>query len=373
MATVTVSAARVVSMLRNRNLSPDDLAGRLRRPVDVRGLTTDDCDLEFEDLVALAGAFSRQWPYLLIDEPESPPSAGRDHRTVANRRRGITPELFEEIDAADRMLDEAIDILPGLTVTLPRLRVGGSVDPETAGASIRTGLGVSIDDQLAAKDDYGALRRWVSALHGQGIFVSQRKLDDPTVRAFSMRRQGRAVVVVDTGDSPYARIFSLLHEYVHVVMRATGVCDLSDHTATERYCNAVAASVLLPRALVSSEATWPWGEDDDADDDRLRHVSRRVRVSQAAILIRLRDMGVLSQERYEVLETRRQARRPTRTPGGTYYPTAINKVGRLFAHGVFDAYDAGVVNRQDVAALLGVAEHNVSRFRIELDGGSATR
>ena len=373
MATVTVSAARIASMLRNRNLSPDALAERLRRPVDVRGLVVDDRELEFEDLEALGAAFGKQWPYLLIDEPEAPPRTGRDHRTVANQRRGITPELYAEIDAADRMLDEAIDLLPGVTVTIPTLRLGARVDPDTAGASVRAGLEVAIEDQLAAKDHFAALRLWVAALHRQGIFVSQRRLRDPTIRAFSLSRQDRAVVVVDTGDTPYARIFSLVHEYVHVAMRATGVCDLNEHSTTERYCNGVAAAALLPAQLIRAEGAWSWGEDDDADDRNLQQLSRHFRVSQAATLIRLRDLGVLNQELYEELESRRQSRRLSSTPGGTYYPTEINKVGRLFAHGVFDAYDAGIVNRQDIAALLGVGEHNVARYRSELDGDQANR
>jgi Zn-dependent peptidase ImmA (M78 family) len=369
MAMVRVSAARVASMLRNRNLSPDDLAERMGHVLDVRGMVARDSDVGFDELEALGSAFGRPWAYLLVDEPEAPPRAGQDHRTVANQRHGLSADLIPEIAAADRMIEDAVELFPGVTVTIPRIPLGVSVDPESAGQSVRAGLGVPVEKQLAASDEYAALRIWVAALHRQGIFVSQRRLRDPTVRAFSMLREGRAVVVVDTGDTAYARIFSLLHEYVHLAMKSAGVCDLDEHTAIERYCNAVAAAVLLPKALLAHETAWLWGEDDSEDDAHIRQLSRHFSVSQAAVLIRLRDLGTLREDLYEAIELRRQSRRGSATLGGTYYSAEINKVGRLFAHSVFDAYDAGAVDRQDVAALLGVGEHNVARYRATLAGG----
>ena len=371
MATVRLSAARVASMLRNRNLSPGDLTDRMGHVLDVNSLIARDVNVAFEDLEALGSAFGRPWAYLLIDEPEAPPRAGQDHRTVANQRHGLTAELVPEIDSANRMIDDAAELFPDVAVTIPLIRLGAGVDAEAAGQSIRTGLGVTVEQQLSASDEYAALRLWVAALHRQGIFVSQRRLRDPTVRALSVYRDGRAVVVVDTGDTAYARIFSLLHEYVHLAMRSAGVCDLNEHTAIERYCNAVAAATLLPKDLLVHEAAWPWGSGNSEDDSHLRQISRHLSVSQAAVLIRLRDLGILPNEQYELIEVRRQGRHGSAKPGGTYYPTQINRVGRLFAHRVFDVYDAGTVDRQDVAALLGVGEHSVARYRSTLAGGRA--
>ena len=177
--------------------------------------------------------------------------------------------------------------------------------------------------------------------------------------------------MVDTGDLAHARIFSALHEYCHVVLRSTGIYDLDEHRDVERYCNAVAAAVLLPRDLLDRElAGIGFGVSAEADDDNLIRLSRRLGVSQAVLLIRLRDLHMISQATYEALETRRQARRAgDKKPGGSYYPSAINKVGRRFASNVFGAVDEGAIDRQDAGALLGVAEHTVDRFRAELFTG----
>lgn len=371
MATVRLSAARVASILRNRHLTAEMLAERLKRPLDVEALATRDTELALEDLEVLSSALGRTWAYLLIDDPEPPPRTGADHRTVANRRWSLAPELLSAVQAVEDMLDAAIELFP--TVALPSFNLHRGVDIEEAGRRVRAALGVSVDQQLAAPDAYAALRLWIGGCHAQGIFVSQRRLQDPTVRALSVVRDGRAAIVVDTGDGPNARAFSVLHEYVHVVRRNAGVCDLDEHSIIERFCNAVAATALLPRDVLAREAGRSWGVDSEGDDAHLQHLSARLKVSQAALLVRMRDLEMLSQGAYEVLEARRQVRRgPERPGGGDYYRNNINRVGRLFARSVFDAYDAGAVDRQDVAALLGVGEHNVAQYRVELAGSRSS-
>ncbi len=105
--------------------------------------------------------------------------------------------------------------------------------------------------------------------HATGVYVAQRRLRDDTIRAFSKVVGERAVIVVNTGDTAYARIFSALHEYCHLTLRTAGICDLDDHSAVERYCNAVAAGVLLPGELLDQVVTrldfaWTPEAADDA-------------------------------------------------------------------------------------------------------------
>jgi Zn-dependent peptidase ImmA (M78 family) len=163
--------------------------------------------------------------------------------------------------------------------------------PQRLAVDIRASLAVSEDVQLGAKDEFAALRMWVTAaIHGQGVYVAQRGLKDPTVRAFSKVREDQAVIVVSTKDEPYPRIFSAIHEYRHVTLHSTGVCDLLDHSKIERYCNEVAAGVLLPSALLDRAlAQGMFSGSDDAADVALKTLAGQLHVSQHALLIALRD------------------------------------------------------------------------------------
>lgn len=371
MASIAVSAIRFRSMLQNRHKTAEEIAGQLTTHVNLVVLAAADTEVEFEDLEAIAAFFKRPWSYLLTDEAEHFPDLGQDNRTYLNQRVPMSDEIMAELEAATLMLCAAAELFPEDGYQVPEASLSTNVAPPVAAAQIRAFLSISMDVQLAARDDYAALRLWVDALQDRGIYVSQRRLRDKTIRAFSRIQDGQALIVVDTGDTPYARNFSLLHEYCHIVLRTTGICDLDQHYQVERYCNQVAASVLLPIDLLQREITnLQFGVDDEADDKRLQRLSHHFRISQATLLIRLQEAKFIPDEMYEALEARRRTRRASpKTKGGQFYPTAINRVGRRFAHNVFGSLDDGAIDRADASVLLEVGEHLIGRYRRELFTG----
>jgi Zn-dependent peptidase ImmA (M78 family) len=356
-------------MLSNRHLEPAHLRG-VGLSVAPEQLVASDSNVSFEDLVALGRLFSKPWSFFLVDEPEVFTSAGQDNRSIGNRREPPSPSLLEVIDTVANMLDAASELFPDVKYEVPSDPITPDTPFENAGLAIREFLGMTDEHQLGFRDDFEALRAWGEALQARGVYVSQRRLHDPTIRAFSRVVGDQAIVVVDTGDIPVARIFSLIHEYCHVVLRSTGICDLSDHSAIERYCNAVTGATLLPvRLLTATQGDRRFDRSPEEDDELLKGLSRRLGVSQAAILIRLRDLGDLSQENFDLIETRRAARRgdTDRAPGGQYYPVQINRVGRRFARNVLEALDDHQITRQDASALLEIGEHNLTTYRTEVE------
>lgn len=373
MGTVTVSAARLSSMLGNRHQTPSDVAAAVSLSVDPHRCVNEDSDVTLEDLVALGKFFKRPWSYLLIDEPEIIDAVGLDNRSHRNQNLPPSVALLDQIEAAAEMLATAAELFPETRFKVPK-GLSSSTSPKKAGRAIREFLGIGEQDQRATKDEFSALRLWTDALQRQGVYVSQRRLDDPTVRAFSRIHGSHAVIVVDTGDGAYARIFSLLHEYTHIVLRSVGICDLDDHSSVERYCNAAAAAALMPSRMVSKAiGARRFSGAPELDDEFLRTLSKEFRVSQAALLIRLRELGVISAAHFTEMEDRRSRRRPDqeRTRGGTFYVPRINRVGRLFAREVFGALDDGQIDRQDASAALEIGEHLLGTYRVKLQESEA--
>ncbi len=375
MAKVRISAVRFASLLANRNMTPGMLVQRVTTAVRPHDLAAADQDVEFEDLLALAKVFAHPWSSLLLDEPEVL-RRGSDNRTFGNRKVDLSPQLIAELQLADLMLGTAAELFPGNGYEIPAVPKGGWPEDRLA-SEIRSFLGVSVDDQMGVKDAYAAVRLWIAALNRRNVYVSQRSLKDPTVRAFSKVDAGQAVIVVSTKDESHPRIFSMLHEYCHVVLHSTGVCDLLDHSDVERYCNKVAAGVLLPPELLTR--LWTPGAfsgSEEMADKALQTMSGRAHVSQQALLIALRNRGTISQDLHDGMEARRAARRggggkKTKKGSPTYYTVEINKVGRLYAHRVVDALSEGVIDRQDASVLLGVGEQNVAKYRNALAEGAA--
>jgi Zn-dependent peptidase ImmA (M78 family) len=372
MPSVRVSAVRFSSLLMNRNMTPEFVATKAKTSVRPQDLIQSDQEVELEDLLELAKVFSRPWSYLLADAAEVFPARGSDNRTFENQQVSLSPGLIDDLQFADLILSTAADLFPGAGYQTPDVPLQRLTSKRLAN-EIRAFIGVSINEQLAAKDEYSALRSWIAAINNRGVYVSQRRLEDSTVRAFSKVAAGQAVIVISTKDEPLPRIFSLLHEYCHIALHSTGICDLLDFSDTERFCNEVAAAVLLPPDLlrILSDSAQFTGNAQE-DDDSLRKLSRRAHVSQQVLLIGLRDYGAISQILYEEMEYRRSVRRSRKRTGGggDYYTVAINQAGRMFVTRVVDAMREGTVDRKDVSALVGVGEHNIGKLIQKLASGN---
>lgn len=367
-----MSAQRISSMLSNRHQTAKTLASVLDLPESLDPPTIKDEELSFDQLLALAKHFKRPWSYFLIDEAEVLHSAGQDNRSVGNQRHDPLPALLDEVEAVVAMLDTAAELFPDTRFETPPEHLTLETSPAATGHAIRTFLGVSFEQQLSTSDGFEALRLWSEALQERGVYVSQRRLRDESIRAFSRIAGEQAVVVVDTGESAYARVFSLIHEYCHVILRSTGFCDLNDHSSIEKHCNAVAAMTLMPSALVSDAlAGRRFAGSEENDDLLLQSLSRKVGVSQQALLIRLFELGVLDETSFEALEYRRSRRHndQEKASGGTFYPPRINRVGRRYAFNVLGALDERRIDRQDASALLEIGEHLLGSYRHALGGG----
>ncbi len=108
------------------------------------------------------------------------------------------------------------------------------------------------------------------------------------------------VIVLNGGDFPRGRIFTLLHEFAHVLLHADGVCDALPRRQArgptdeiEIFCNQVAAAALMPLDAFRAEPTlqdppadWRWSERT------ISGLSEKYSVSQEAIVRRMYSVGL---------------------------------------------------------------------------------
>jgi Zn-dependent peptidase ImmA (M78 family) len=359
-------------MLDNTHRSIDELADAVPvlEPQLRDGLAELIVDLEV--LEKAARYFKRPWSYLLIDIPEVLPAIGRDHRRRHGPATELSTHLLEALRASEEQLETVVDLFPddvllptGLDMSLPSPELVGD-RAESVGSSVRAWLAVSTISQLNLHDDFEGLRLWIEAAGARGVYVAQRKLDDTSVRAFSLMRDEHALAVLDTGESGQARTFSLLHELMHLLMRGAGLCDMDESTAIERWCNAVAASTLLPASLITSADLGPLRSDDrERADEGLRALATGLGVSQQALLIRCRQLGALTDDEYFALDARRRARRASARAqgGGNYYLNAVNLVGRRYTRRVLGALDDAQISSAEASSALGVGEYRLGGLR----------
>ena len=162
-------------------------------------------------------------------------------------------------------------------------------------------FGVNIGTQIGWFNEYSALKEWVRALEAKGLLIFQISMPSG-VRGFSIPDEKPPVIAINTTDTPKSRIFTLFHEYAHILLGESGVCDSSnphilksiDNRNSETWCNQFAAAFLMPeenvRELASKLGT---------NQNSIAGMVGKLKVSSEALLIRLYRLGIMQSAYYK--------------------------------------------------------------------------
>ena len=161
----------------------------------------------------------------------------------------------------------------------------------------RTAWGISVTEQLEWKDAnklYVSLRGYVERL---GVWVLHRAFDnDEAAGLYVHLDQGPHVIVINTTKSSKARkLFTLAHEFCHVLLRAEGASNPSVlNNRVERFCNKFAAHLLAPAEIIKA-VVQRYGYQPTANDDLIRRFAKNLGISQEALVLRLVEERLITQ------------------------------------------------------------------------------
>lgn len=249
-----------------------------------------------------------------------------------------------------------------------------STPPLVAATRLRTTLAWSTDSRSKVKNSAEAIR-WLRShieAHGALVMISgvvgsntQRPLDVDEFRGFALADALASLIFVNGADAKSAQLFTLLHELAHISIGLSGISDTAFHNerVTERWCNAVAAEFLVPR----SEFSLAVGQKNNLKSDRTQwtELGRQFHVSSQVILIRLRELGILTAG--ELAERLREERllgsnqTNKKSSGGNPYRNVKTRTGKRFAEEMVVSVLEGRTTYREAFRLLDIG--NLSMFR----------
>lgn len=332
-----------------------------------------------------AAVYKRPLAVFFLAEPPRDFEALRDFRRLPDQfSRKRTPELNLEIRRAHSRREVALELAAELGHEVPRLHIDPSEarDSDRLARKARALLAVNLEQQFGWRDKYVALNGWISALERAGILVFQTSaVELGEIRGFSISEEILPVIVANAKDSPRGRVFTLIHEFAHILLNRGGLCDLksapratTEDERMEIFCNQVAASMLLPETSFLDEPLVRGKTRTDIwTDDVIRELSEKYSVSQEVVLRRLLTFDKISQSFYErkqrqLLEAYQREAESSEGGFAPYHRVKIRDLGRSFIGLVLDAYHVEAINSSDVSDYLGVRlkhlpkiEHDVTR------------
>ena len=178
-------------------------------------------------------------------------------------------------------------------------------------------------------------------------------------RGFSLVEMERPAIVLNPSDSPAGRIFTLFHEYAHVLLARPGVCiptpvSPASSQRIETFCNRFAAALLVPRHDFQVQAP------STPSDSTLRRLATRYCVSRYVVLGRMQELGVISRSTYQEISRRWQAqeaaavRLPQSGGGLKASLRCLHERGQAFVSLVVEAAKRDVITLSEANTFLGV-------------------
>ena len=311
----------------------------------------------------------------------------RDFRRMPGEIANVySPELRHEIRLANERRQLALELFAELEEESTRFSLSATLSdaPEKVGTTIRDALDIDYAKQTQSRNRQSSFPFWRRRMEALGVLVFQaERVKLSEMLGFSIVDPVLPVITVNRKNKR-GRVFTLLHEFTHLMLRRSGICDLDeddlrlpDEQRVEVFCNAVAASALVPaQNLLNEPQVFGKGRSSWRNDE-LEALAERYGVSALVVLRRLLTVGRITEAFYrekqadyraiykrldqEELDSRGEAEILRNMPRET-----LGKLGSPFVRLVLNNYYRETITLNDVSDYVGVKVRHVPKIEEQL-------
>ncbi|MGH3906942.1 MAG: XRE family transcriptional regulator [Pseudonocardiaceae bacterium] len=355
-------------------VSLDEAARRAGVPVQrIEAWEVGQSEPTVAKLRALAQLYQRPLAVFFLPEPPLTFDAMRDFRRLPGEddhswSRALHKVFRRALDQQEIAMElmEEDGVAPSSSIPAVSL----DTSAEAAGQIARRVLGITVSEQFSWRKPDESFVGWLQAVEALNVFVlrtSDVALEE--MRGFSISSGRIPMIVINALDWPRGQVFTMLHEFAHLMLRQGGLCDLLEPDSkegreVEAWCNAVAGATLMPREqFLDNEVIGPIGVRD-WDDETLVQLSHRWGVSREAVLRRLVTLHRASHDFYRIKrqeylaayaaqrEEERDRRRRSAGGGPPPYRMAVRDRGKPYIRLILDAYHREAISASSAASLL---------------------
>lgn len=258
---------------------------------------------------------------------------------------------------------------------LPKL--AKTTDAELVGSEIRELLKVSEAEQRSWRDPRKSYNGWRSHVENAGVLVFQVTGVQPSeLLGFSLTERPLPIIGINRKLAPNGRTFTLLHEFVHVLLGESSLCDIEEsfarfpqEQATEVFCNAVAAAALVPRAAILADVlVKQHTRPREWSDEELDAIARNFGVSKHVVLRRLLTFGRTTQSFYASRAASWRVYEPTSVKEDAEFrrnmpQEVVSDLGRPFVRMIVESYLNANLSLSDASRYLGLRAGQVAKVR----------
>ena len=353
--------------------SEEETAKKLKTNTEnYRKIETGEKKPTFTQIERLAHFFKRPIAVFFLPEPPDEPPFSTSFRIMPKSEQNLSKELRLAIRKTRYYQSIANELMEDLGINTKANVSSATIndDPLLLAREERRKLGISIEEQFKFKNAYSALSKWRDAVEAQNILVFQFKFPIESARGFSLMDKEPPVIVLNSSDNILARIFTLFHEYAHILLRLpeiyTGEETIGHDKKIENWCNKFASEFLAPESIIKNEDAYRELIDKTKNlEEVLEILSNRFKVSKHAILTKLKVINVISNEEYEEISSKLKSQFIEEEKRGFSLPPhkrCIQEKGKKFVSIVLNAKEKEIITSADMIEYLSLKSDNLKKL-----------
>lgn len=318
--------------------------------------------------------------YFFLQTPPKGEIKLMEYRTIASAE-SVNPsrELIDTIAEMEQIVDWTREYL--IAEGSENNPIVGKFKNESGitviAAYIRKVLGLSINWFENTDNSFNHLRNRMSEA---GVIVmmngvvrnnTHRPLNIEEFRAFTIIDSFAPLIFINATDSASGRLFSLLHEFVHICLGMDNLFNdrystFNDVNNLETLCNAVAAEILVPASLFGS--TWNTQSlRATSIGEVVEKVAHYFRCGRIIVARKALDSGRLEQSTYDEIVRRaiqdfHEQKQSKKNTGGDFYRTKGSRIDNRFLTFVVDSVSRGKTLYSEAFRLTDTNRHTFSEL-----------
>jgi len=361
-STYKINPEILLFMRKSAGMTEEDIAKKLKLSKSkYLRIETGELPVSQNELVHLADIYKR--PLISFYSVDTSQSTKLPHDYRLNRDKKISPEVFFAKRKALYLAEELRSITGRITV-LPNINT--NVSSLELANRVRKLLEVDyqiINEIVESKLKDETVLSYYKSLIEEKFFIPilEHPLKSSGVRAFSVYGDV-SVMVLNESDQNEVRLFSLFHEFCHLLKRQDGICTVDiekdrDNQPEEKYCDEFAVYLLMTENLVMSSLQMPISNLKQIDA-----LAKKFGVSKLVTLIRLKELNVLNQPQYKKLKTELESTNKRAFGRRNWEQTYIKRTSRLVLNHLIDSYKRGDLTYASLATITGIKDKYLQKY-----------
>jgi len=330
----------------------------------------------FKQAQKLAKILQIPFGYLFLQEPPQESLPIPDLRTLddtaPSQISATFRELLYEVDRKQQWYREYV-LESGEDEKSFVGKYNFSVDIDALVNDIRTTLQWDVNLALSIKNKDDFISVVTKKAESSGILVmrnsvlannTHKHLNVAEFRGFVISDKYAPLIFINTADAKSAQIFTLAHELAHLWFGESGISNVElykpEEKEIEKFCNKVAAELLLPKEAFYNEWKQEFSEKQNCEV-----IAQKFHISIFVVFRRALDFGFIPQELFKILfneakksfEEYEKNMKPS--SGGDFFRTLKVRNSEIFSQAVVSSALEGRLLYKDAASLLGVKKASV--------------